>query len=178
VAVAEFAETLETVCVGAVEVRLVRPGDDLAAAGDIVRAAYFALADSPRDEHYDREIGDIAARVEMTDVVVAVLDGRLVGCLTYVPNHTNPHAEHGDEGAASFRYFGVDPTAHGRGLGEATVRFVIERARSQGKERLRIHTLTMMHRAMRLYVRLGFRRDPSYDQDWDGIVGVAYVFDL
>jgi GNAT superfamily N-acetyltransferase len=55
---------------------------------------------------------------------------------------------------------------------------VIERARSQGKERLRIHTLTMMHRAMRLYVRLGFRRDPSYDEDWDGIVGVAYVFDL
>jgi hypothetical protein len=30
--------------------------------------------------------------------------------------------------------------------------------------------------AQRLYDRLGFVRDPAGDDNWDGIVGLAYVF--
>lgn len=162
----------------AVVVRRLGAGDDLAAAGEVVRAGYFGLPGYPRDDEYDHEIGDLAARVDATEVLVAELDGRVVGCLTYVEEHTNPYAEHGDPGAASFRYFAVAPGEQGLGVGESMVRHVIERARTAGKERVRIHTLTMMHGAMRLYERLGFVRDPSHDGDWDGIVGVAYVLHL
>jgi len=144
----------------------------------VVQDAYFALDGYPRDEDYDRLLGEVAARAADADVVVAIVDDRIVGCLTFVPGHDNAHAEFRDEGAASFRYFGVDPASAGLGVGEAMVRWCVDEARRLGRTRLRIHTLTMMHGAQRLYERLGFVRDPSYDEDWDGIVGLAYRLDL
>jgi hypothetical protein len=29
-----------------------------------------------------------------------------------------------------------------------------------------------------VYQRMGFRRDPSADEDWEGIRGLAFVLDL
>lgn len=154
--------------------------DDAAAddAGRVVQDAYFALHGYPREDEYDRTIGDVRSRVDETDVVIAEIDGRVVGCLTFVAGADNPHAEFSDPDAASFRYFGVDPSAAGRGVGEAMVQWCIAEARALGRRRLRIHTLTMMHAAQRLYERLGFVRDPTHDADWDGVVGLAYRRDL
>jgi hypothetical protein len=50
--------------------------------------------------------------------------------------------------------------------------------REQGWARLRIHTLEAMPAAQRLYLRKGFVHDPDNDQDWDGILGIAYVMHL
>ena len=99
----------------------------------------------------------------------------VVGCLTFVPGHDNPHAEFDDPEAASFRYFGVDPAVQGRGVGEAMVGWVVDESRRLGRRRIRIHTLVAMTGAQRLYERLGFVREPGLDEDWDGIVGLAYV---
>lgn len=164
--------------VGAPLVRLLQPTDDHDAVGKLVQAGYFGLPGYPRDDRYDREIGAVAERHPDSLVVVAELDGHLVGCLTYAAEHTNPDAEHDDADAATFRYFAVDPATQGKGVGEAMVGWVINRARADGKRRIRMHTLTMMHGAMRLYERLGFRRDPDADEDWDGITGLGYVLDL
>lgn len=158
----------------AVEVRLMSDSDDAAAVGDIVRRAYFALPDYPRDREYDVVIGEVAQRAEEDEVAVALLDGRIVGCLTYV-GPDSEHYEFADRHAASFRYFGVDPSVQGRGVGEAMVKWCIERARQQGHQRLRIHTLESMPGARRLYERLGFVRDPQFDENWDGIIGVSFV---
>jgi GNAT superfamily N-acetyltransferase len=160
-----------------VAVRLIEPGDDLERAGEIVRAAYFALPGYPRDPEYDVEIGDVAARVADDDVAVALLDGRIVGCLTYV-GPASPHHEFDDPQAASFRFFGVDPAVQGAGVGEAMVDWCIARAREQGWARLRIHTLASMPAAQRLYLRKGFLPDPDNDEDWDGIIGHAFVMHL
>lgn len=97
-------------------VRIARSGDDLEAAGDAVRRAYFALPEYPRDAAYDIVIGDLASRVDEVDVVLALLADRVVGCLTYVADHDNPHAEFDDPGSASFRYFGVDPDGDWDGI--------------------------------------------------------------
>ena len=160
---------------------LVRPltdDDDLAAIGRLIQAAYFALPGYPRDDEYDEEIADVARRRHDTIVVVAEHDGELLGTLTYVAGLGAPYAEHGDEAAASFRYVAVAPTAEGRGAGRALVRWAIDRARRDGKLRVRIHTLEQMVRAMRLYEREGFVRDPDHDAWWDGVKGVAYRYDL
>lgn len=151
---------------------------EVAAAGAVVRSGYFALAEYPHDEHYDHEIGAVDERAHDTTIAVAVVGGRVVGCLTYIADHDHEHAEHGDPGAATFRFFAVDPSAQGTGVGEAMVHWVIDRARADGKARLRMHTLTMMQGAMRLYERLGFERDPSNDETWDDVVGLAYVLHL
>ena len=160
------------------EIRRIRPDDDLDRAGQIVVDAYVALDGYPGEEAYETMMRDVRARMDDVDVVVAVVDERIVGCLTFVGDPSSTHAEHGDADAASFRYFGVDGSMQGAGVGEAMVRWCIDEARRLGRRRLRIHTLTMMTAAQRLYQRLGFTRDGTHDEDWDGIVGLAYLLDL
>jgi GNAT superfamily N-acetyltransferase len=164
--------------VGDPVVRLLTPGDDVEGLGRIVQQAYFALPDYPHEDEYDAVLADVGGRRDATVVVVGELDGQLVGCLTYIAGLVEGHAEHGDPDAATFRYFGVDPVAQGRGVGDAMVRWVIDRARADGKQRVLIHTLEAMRGAQRLYERLGFVRDVAHDEDWDGIAGLAYRLDL
>lgn len=167
-----------------VVVRRVSDGDDLIRAGALVRAAYEALPGHPADPEYDSFVADVAGRVHESVVIVAVddpagADGpRIVGCLTFVPGSGNQHFEFDDDDAASFRYFGVDSTVQRRGIGEAMVRWCIDEARRGGRRRLRIHTLVNMVAAQRLYERIGFVRDPSTDEDWDGIIGLGYRYDI
>jgi len=156
--------------------RALQAGDDVQAIGRLVQAAYFALPDYPHDPAYDESVADIGSRASAASVLVAELDGEVVGCLTFVPDQSSSHHEFDDPDCASFRYFGVSPDVQGRGVGEAMVRWCIDAARASGQHRLRIHTLEAMLGARRLYERLGFVRDPDGDGDWDGIIGLAYVF--
>ncbi len=160
------------------EVRVARDGDDLEEAGRIVQESYLSLPGHPHDPAYDHQLGQVASRLADTVVLLGFLDGVVVGCLTYVPDVDNLHAEHGDPSAATFRYFGVRPDVQGKGVGASMVRWCADRARSEGLTRLRIHTLSTMHGAQRLYEHLGFLREPERDEDWDGILGVAYVLHL
>ncbi len=149
----------------------------MVAAGALIQLAYFQLPGYPHDEVYDAELAAVADRSAETDIVVALDGDRIVGCLTYFADSTNPHSDIADPEAASFRYFGVAPSEQGKGVGAAMVNWCIARARVDGKLRLRIHTLESMPGAQRLYERLGFLRDPANDEVWDGIKGIAYVFD-
>jgi GNAT superfamily N-acetyltransferase len=157
-------------------VRPLEPTDDAEAAGALVQAAYLGLPGYPHDPEYDAHLGDVATRAAHATVVVAVEGDRVVGCLTFVTDAASEHSDHDDADAVSFRYFGVDPAAQGRGIGEAMVQWCIDEARRLGRARIRIHTLTAMTGAQRLYERMGFVRDPGSDADWDGIIGLAYVF--
>jgi GNAT superfamily N-acetyltransferase len=159
-------------------IRPLTRADDLAAAGEVVRRAYFSLPDYVRDEEYDVVIGDVAGRIDDV-VVLGAFDGEaILGCLSFVPHHDGLHAEHGDPHAASFRYFGVDPVAQGRGVGKAMVSWVIDESRRLGKHRVFIHTIPCMQSAMRLYEGMGFVRDPEHDERWGDVDGWAYVLAL
>ena len=160
------------------EIRRITDGDDHAHAGRLVQAAYGALADMPEEREYLEYLGDVAARRHEADVIVAVVDDRIVGCLTFVPGPGTDHHEFDDPDSASFRYFGVDPAVQGAGVGRAMVQWCIDETRRLGKPRIRIHTLRMMGAAQRLYGRMGFVRTPELDEDWDGIEGIAYLLDV
>lgn len=160
-------------------VRRLEPPDDVARAGGLLRQAYTELEGYPDDPEYDDIVADVAARAGQADVVVAVDDiGTIVGCLTFVPHRDCPDAEFDDVDAVGFRYFGVDPAMQGRGVGEAMVSWVLDEARRLGRRRVRIHTLDAMRGAQRLYRRMGFVRDPTEDQTFDGIVLLAFVLHL
>ncbi len=163
------------------EIRRIAHDDDLERTGALVQAAYRSLPDYPADDEYDRYIGDVGARLEpdgAVDVIVAVLDGRIVGCLTFVPGPGTHHHEFDDPEAASFRYFGVDPAVHGVGVGQAMVQWCIDEARRLGRRRIRIHTIPVMEAAQRMYTRLGFLRTPEHDETWGDVEGIAYVLHL
>lgn len=159
-------------------IRLVEPHDDLAALGLIIQKSYFTLPGYPRDPDYDLKLADVGSRLAQAEVWAAFLDDRPVGCLTFTAEVNSEHAEHGDSDASTFRYFGVDATAQGSGVGTAMVNKVIHRTVECGRRRIRIHTLQMMTSAQRLYERLGFVRDPNYDALWDDVVGLAYRYDI
>lgn len=160
------------------EVRVLAADDDAAAAGAIVQDAYFRLPGYPHDAEYDLLLADVAIRSNDACVVVALVDGRWVGCLTYVADMSGPHGEFDDADASSLRYFGVHPSVQGIGVGQAMVQWCIDTARTAGRQRIRIHTLESMPGAQRLYLRMGFMRDPDHDEDWDGIKGLAFVYHL
>ena len=160
------------------EIRPIRADDDHAAAGAVVQQAYAQLQQVRPDDEYHRMLGEVGDRILDSTVVVALDDDRVVGCLTFVAGSDNPHFEFDDDEAASFRYFGVDPSVQGRGVGEAMVQWCLDTARADGKQRIRIHTLESMPAAQRLYLRMGFVRDETNDEDWDGIIGLAFVHHL
>lgn len=145
-------------------IRPVAPGE-YEIAGELVVEAYRGLGDVG-DEFYERELRDVEGRVATGEVLVAELDGRVVGCVTLAAGQT-ALSEVDDADAATVRMLAVSPVARGRGIGDALMRSCIDQAR------------TSMGSAQRLYDRLGFRRDP--DHDWSpapGIALLAYVLDL
>ncbi|MEX1105191.1 MAG: hypothetical protein WEB78_03245, partial [Ilumatobacteraceae bacterium] len=79
-----------------VTVRRLAADDDHVSIGEIVRAAYFALPDYPRDRDYDQVIADVAGRAHHAEVIVGVLDGHVVACLTFVRGIDDPDAEFTD----------------------------------------------------------------------------------
>ena len=146
------------------QIRAARP-DEYEQIGELAVRVYLAEGYTRTGSHYLPVLRDSAARAEKAELMVAVGDGgRIMGTVTYAP-HGSPYAEHTEspEGAA-FRMLVVDPAARGQGVGEALVRWCVERARTSGVRTLRLSTQTGMATAGRLYLRLGFVRTP--DRDW------------
>ena len=75
-----------------VTVRSARP-DEYDRVGDLVVAAYATLSDGV--EAYEPVLRDVARRAETTEVLVATLDGEVVGTATFVPG-PGPQAEFDD----------------------------------------------------------------------------------
>jgi GNAT superfamily N-acetyltransferase len=162
------------------EVREVRD-DELETAGELVVGAYGAMGEGPPiDGHpYEDELRDVARRAKGAVVLVAVEGGRLVGCVTYVPDEESPFAEDLLPGEAGIRMLAVDPAAQRRGVGRALVEACRERARAEGKARLFLHSGQWMRAAHHLYGSLGFTRVP--DRDWEPEPGIplrAFVLDV
>jgi ribosomal protein S18 acetylase RimI-like enzyme len=160
-------------------VRLARD-DELDAAGALVAEAYLTQPDMDATNPYLDHVRDVRGRASDVDVLVAVGDdGRLIGCVSYVRDHTSSHAEVERPGEAGFRMLGVAPVDRGRGVGRALVAACVERARAAGCSRLAISTSASWVDAQRLYERVGFRR--ARERDFDPVPGVSlwvYVLDL
>jgi len=161
---------------------VVRPAreDELDAAGELVARAYLTEPDMADAADYLAVIRDVRTRAREIEVLVAVAsEGRLLGCVSFVRDHTSPWAEVERPGEAGFRMLGVAAEARGRGVGTALVMACVERARAAGCRAVAISTSADWAAARRLYERLGFVRDP--DRDFEPVPGVrlvAYVLAL
>jgi ribosomal protein S18 acetylase RimI-like enzyme len=156
---------------GDVTVRLARD-DEFEAAGELVVAAYRTHPDMENSDGYLAHVRDVRGRSSETDVLVALDDrGRLVGCVSYVRDHSSAFAEVEQPGEAGFRMLGVAATARGRGVGRALVDACLERARSAGCSGVVIVTAPSWTDAQRLYERVGFRRAP--ERDFEPVPGIC-----
>jgi len=153
-------------------VRAARP-DDYERVGDLTIAAYRALPVDHLWGGYDADILDVAGRAKVAEVLVAAIDGRVVGSVTYVDDEESPWLEWTRPGEAQFRLLAVDPAARGQGAGEALAQACIARARAAERDLL-IHTTRWMTAAQRLYERLGFVRREDRDVRYDDWVEEGY----
>jgi len=163
-----------------VEIRQVRP-EEYRTAGAVVWLGYseFADLDDPVWSEYRGLLEDVAGRVDRTVVLVAVDDGRVVGCATI-----ELHGVVGDDeeelppDVAVLRMLGVAPDARGRGVGRALVEATTERARAAGKRELRLRTTAPMTVAHRMYESMGFQRDVLLDIPGDDFTLLGYRLTL
>jgi ribosomal protein S18 acetylase RimI-like enzyme len=172
----------------AIEVRDATP-DDYAEAGRVTAEAYreFVPADSDGDgdgdgdwERYLARIADVAERAGRTRILVAVDEGRIVGCVTLELEGRVGDWD-GDPplrpGEAHIRMLGVDPAARARGIGTRLMAAVEARARAAGKTFVTLHTTTNMQAAQRMYARLGYERMEDHVFP-DGFVLLGYRKEL
>jgi len=104
--------------------------EEFGLAGEIVVEAYRTLGDAG-DAFYERELRNVAGRVDSSEVLVAEDDGRVVGCVTFVDG-LGELSKVDDPDAATIRMLGVATAARGWGIGELLVRECVERARASG----------------------------------------------
>ena len=156
-------------------VRDARP-DELAKVDEIRVAAYVADGFMPPESGYAPTLRALGLDGNGT-VLVAVAgedDSQILGTVMLQPW---PHAGQVITGRdeAEIRALAVIPEARGRGIGDALLQAVIERAARQGVRHLVLLTQPEMLTAQRLYQRAGFRR--LADRDWSpapGMILLAY----
>ncbi|WP_103335427.1 GNAT family N-acetyltransferase [Amycolatopsis sp. CA-126428] len=163
---------------GDVEIRPPRP-EEYAAAGEVTVRAYAADGHLADDVGYEAMLRDVARRVEKAEVLVAVDAARVVVGTVTVVHPGSEYAEVSRPGELEFRMLAVAPSARGRGVGEALIKAVFDRARALGLRRVVLSSVDRMHSAHRLYERLGFTR--LVERDWrpfPHISLIAYQIDF
>ena len=144
-------------------VRLARD-DELEAAGEVVAAAYRPMPGMEEEPEYLEEVRDTRGRAADVDLLVAVdADGAVIGCASFVRDHTSRLAELERPDESGIRMVGVMEAARGRGVARALVEACAERARASGKRGIAILTEPRWTVSHSVYERLGFRRAPDRD---------------
>jgi GNAT superfamily N-acetyltransferase len=118
---------------------------------------------------YLADILDLEGRANESELIVAEVGGKIVGCVSYFPPGskasypTDAVSEHWPSDWGAFRLLAVDPSARGGGVGRELTLACIERTRQQGAPALGLHTTAPMSVARAMYERMGFERAPRYD---------------
>lgn len=162
-------------------VRDARQSDGSAVAAVTLSAyqEYAPLMPSLWDAYRDNIVTTLATP-EPAMQIVAEQGSRIVGSVLLYPAATDR------DGGTPFprpypevRLLAVAPAARGKGIGETLMRECIRRARRSGATTLALNTTDLMRAAMRLYTRMGFRREPELDfRPRPEVTIKGYVLDL
>ena len=131
-------------------------------------------------EHWEALKKAISSEADIqpgVELIIAEWDGKVTGSVALFPAKTDAY-----EGAVELldypeiRMLAVSPDTRGRGVATALVSECISRAKAQGFTAIGLHTGQFMERAILLYERIGFERQPEFDFEPanDGIIVRAY----
>lgn len=166
-----------TPATSAPHVRPMRTGE-AAEVGALTVASYDAYGSM--EGGYREYLADPLRRIQgCTALLVAELDGRIVGTVTFVlPGDPEWEGRAVPDGDCGFRVLAVAPGVEGRGVGRRLVEACLDRSRDRGCRRAIITSMSWMSRAHRLYEGLGFVRRPDLDVRFPGGHGVVLTCDL
>ena len=163
---------------------VIRPAtmEELPEIGTMVVAAFAQYrheAPAPLFEAYLEQSRNLAARWHIGKLLVAEIEGRIVGTVTFFPD-AGAEELGLPEGWAGFRTLAVHPAARGRGIARALSAMCVDAARARSTRTVAIHTAPFMRTACGIYEQIGFRRGPvlGLDLGAQDIPVIAYRLDL
>lgn len=160
-------------------IRNARP-EELDEVAQLLKEAYQQYAEVMPPEifqSYLENIVDVRSRLPESELIVAELDGHLMGTVTLFLHSSESQVW--PEGWASVRLLGVLLQYRKQGIGQALMEECIRRCKKEGIKILGLHTSEAMATAKRMYERLGFVRVPELDfHPRPGVVVMAYRYDI
>ena len=152
-----------------VRVRAYAPADR-EAVNAVARAAFAQYAHDYDDwPTFIDGIGRMADLADNADLLVAEVEGKVVGAVAHV-GPGRPRAAFFPIEWSVIRMLVVDPGARGQGIGRELVTGCLRLALEAGAPVVGLHTSPVMASALRMYEAIGFVRD----RDLDPIRGVPY----
>jgi ribosomal protein S18 acetylase RimI-like enzyme len=133
-----------------IEVRPARAGDDRALAA-LDRATWTTLT-SPASPPPGPDWSFFDERVEIRDVLVALVDGEVVGYVRIGRPSPLAASDH----VVMIHGLAVDPARQRQGVGKALMDAAATEARARGARRLTLRVLAHNEAARRLYDRAGY----------------------
>jgi GNAT superfamily N-acetyltransferase len=147
---------------GDIQIRQARDDElDLVASLAVDAYAEYARHMAPDAwSAFAQNIANVRGRSNEAEILVAERDGELVGTVTLFTDWRGAQPD-----SYGVRLLAVPPEQRGTGVGRALMEHCIERARTQGRDRVVLTTTQEMETARDLYERLGFVRDPALDHE-------------
>jgi ribosomal protein S18 acetylase RimI-like enzyme len=97
------------------------------------------------------------------DLILAVENGKIIGCVQLFLNATQSTAENFPAGSASLRILSVLPKHRGKSIGNMLITECVRRSKKDNVAKLYLHSSDKLKRADRLFQKMGFKRAPEYD---------------
>jgi GNAT superfamily N-acetyltransferase len=140
-------------------IRDLRPGDSLDELTVMIHAAYKRLGDLGLNyTAVDQDASVTRARAERGQCLVAEIEGRLVGTVTwYAPGCGGPCDWYRRPEVATFGQLAVNPDHQGRGIGSNLIAEVERRAGQSAALELALDTAEPARHLVDYYARLGYR---------------------
>ncbi len=165
----------------AARIRNARP-EELDEVAQLLKSAFqqYSASIPPQAwQFYLEDIMDVCSRFSESELIVAELDGRLVGAITLYLDPARAEEGGWPRGWAGLRLLGVDPDYRNRGIGHALMEECLSRCRRKGIKTVGLHTTAMMDAARKMYEKMGFKRAPRHDfHPRPGVTVMAYRLDM
>ena len=153
-------------------------GDDAAIGELLVDAFLSAYARKMPEVRYDdarkRDLRDVATKRAQAKVLVAELDGRVVGTVALFPAGSKG-SEAWIPGAADLRHLATDPALHGRGLSRPLLDAIEDVARAWKVPAICLHVRRGAVGVAKLYQSRGYVRAPEGDLDYPTVFLEAFA---
>ncbi len=102
------------------------------------------------------KIANMSALAATGEIIVAEMDGRIVGAVAYIGPGATKAAFFRAEWPI-MRVLVIAPEARGRGIGRALAEECLSRAKRDGAVTFALHTSELMRVALPMYLRMGFQ---------------------
>jgi ribosomal protein S18 acetylase RimI-like enzyme len=148
--------------------------DETDTIAELIQASYAQY-----EQRYFGLLGNVEGHLGRAQVIVAVRESDIAGCVMFYPDGSQSGQGEWPEGWAGVLRLAVHPRYRGQGIARALTEECIRRCRAAGIPTLALHATSWMAVSRAMYERMGFERDEAFDfVTRSGELAMGYRLDL